>query len=697
MNYLYIDFETTMTATVSLSTMVLRKYLEACRVLCVGWAVNDGPVQAARPGEEAFDAFCKFAYEKVQLDDWCIVAHNASFDVRVLTNKLELPWPKVIDCTLELAQAWTPCQPGGYSLSNLSTMWNLQYQKSEINFSTCSPEELTQYCAQDVRACRELHKEAMLRLHPKEVAVERLTQQQKEISFTLIPSDVLAAVNGFATVAQDEAILAADLLGSDGDDAFGEENGIIKSVKPHEVKRLLLDNLGFDTQSISIKKIDVEKMRQNLTAATAIRHTAEANKALSHKRRVATFVNTARVDCELTYYAAHTGRWSSRNGGKGLNLHNLPKRNPVLAKLIRQLFRLDDDVCFVRADLSNVEYRVEGWLTDCEATRKQFTENLFSDPYSIFWHLATGYMPDRSTAIGKACRQLAKNCVLGLGFLMGLQRWINELLLAMADTRNGLTLEMLTAVCEQNRWYPERITRYAKSAQTKLRAPWQVVIIAQETHRIFHEIHPEFSRLAHWLERATHELAQSAFPQRTIDRLYTLPVAPSRQKLDLSVDDSIQGRSVRVRLGHWPTPTILWRDLGTRDTPFGPHLTCALGGNKGWRALTKNILIENVTQSAARCALAEGMLQLKDEYPYQLSVHDEELLVVPRNREAVEKAKSALVRVLGPGNALGYEWAIAIKPSDVSISRTMYEDEEWTKTIWQRLERNDLTVFEELP
>ncbi len=696
MNYLYIDFETTMTKTVSLGKMTLRKYLASCNIICVGWAINDEVVQAARFATPEFDAFCAFANAKASDPDWCLVAHNASFDIRVLTQKLEFPWPKHIDCTLELAQAWTPCQPGGYSLSNLSKMWNLLYQKSEINFFSCSQEELLQYCSQDVRACRELHKEAMLRLHPKEIALQRLTQQQKEISFSLIPADVLAAVDGFAMVAQDEAVKAADLLGSD--DAFGDEGGIVKSVKPHEVKRLLLDNLGFDVgKSISVKKIDVEKLRQSPAAAAVLRHAGEANRSLSHKRRVSAFINALRVDCELTYYAAHTGRWSSRNGGKGLNLHNLPKRNPVLAKLIRQLFRLDDDMCFVRADLSNVEYRVEGWLTDCEATKRQFTQNLFSDPYSIFWHLATGYMPDLATAIGKACRQLAKNCVLGLGFLMGLMRWMNELMVAMSDPRNGLTLEMLSAVCEQNRWFPERITKYAKAAQTKLRAPWQVAVIAQETHRIFHEIHPEFSRLAHWLERATHELAQSAFPDRALDRLYALPIAPRREKLELSVDDSIQGRSVRVRLGHWPTPTILWRDLATRDTPFGPHLTCAMGGNKGWRALTKNILIENVTQSCARCALGEAMLQLEPEYPYQLSVHDEELLVVPRNKEEVEKAKRALCRVLGPGNSLGYEWAITIKPSDVSISKTMYEDEQWTKTIWQRLENNDLTVFAELP
>lgn len=696
MNYLYIDFETTMTKTVSLGKMTLRKYLASCDILCVGWAINDGDVQASSPSMTNWTTAIGYIATLVERDDWCIVAHNASFDVRVLTQKLGIPWPKTIDCTLELAQAWTPCQPGGYSLSNLSKMWNLLYQKSEINFATCTPEELLQYCSQDVRACRELHKEAMTRLHPKEVALQRLTQQQKEISFSLIPEDVLAAVEGFAGVAQSEAVMAADLLGSD--DAFGDEGGVVKSVKPHEVKRLLLDNLGFDVgKSISVKKIDVEKLRQSPTAAAVLRHTGEANRSLSHKRRVSTFINTPRVDCELTYYAAHTGRWSSRNGGKGLNLHNLPKRNPVLAKLIRQLFRLDDDMCFVRADLSNVEYRVEGWLTDCEATKRQFTENLFSDPYSIFWHMATGYMPDLNTAIGKACRQLAKNCVLGLGFLMGLQRWLNELLVAMSDPRNGLTLEMLNAVCEQNRWYPERITKYAKSAQTKLRAPWQVTIIAQETHRIFHEIHPEFSRLAHWLERATHELAQSAFPDRTLDRLYALPIAPSRRKLELSVDDSLQGRSVRVRLGHWPTPTILWRDLGTRDTPFGPHLTCAMGGNKGWRALTKNILIENVTQSCARNALAEGMLRLQDEYPYQLSVHDEELLIVQRDKDHVERARQALVSVFGPGNTLGYDWAITIKPSDVSISKTMYEDENWTKTIWQRLANNDLTVFAELP
>jgi hypothetical protein len=109
--------------------------------------------------------------------------------------------------------------------------------------------------------------------------------------------------------------------------------------------------------------------------------------------------------------------------------------------------------------------------------------------------------------------------------------------------------------------------------------------------------------------------------------------------------------------------------------------------SKGYRPLTKNVIIENVTQSAARNALCAGQLQLRDEgYHYQLSVHDEVLLVVPRRAEDVRRAREALLRVFGPGNSLGYEWAVVIDPSEINVSQSLYEEE----TDWNNLNLENL-------
>jgi hypothetical protein len=107
--------------------------------------------------------------------------------------------------------------------------------------------------------------------------------------------------------------------------------------------------------------------------------------------------------------------------------------------------------------------------------------------------------------------------------------------------------------------------------------------------------------------------------------------------------------------------------------------------NKGPRRVYQSIFIENITQSAARCAMVKAKLELeKRGWPVIMSVHDEILLIVPKERAAVLKARDDLADVMGPN--LGYKWAFYAKKADISISASMYEDETDSKIRWPRIE-----------
>lgn len=688
--YLYIDFETTVTKDLTLRTMTKRQYLTdpRCEVLMLGWAADDGPVQVTRPSDPGWEG----VVQRIR-DAQCIVAHNASFDVAVLVLKLGLRWPVKIHCTKELAHAWTPNQPGGYSLKNLASVWfDKDLQKLDIDLATASIEDMLSYCRQDVEVCRALHKIALTRLHPQELRIAEATMAAKEVSFIVDPRRAADAYQAFDTICRTEAAAVSAMLTSE--DMFGvEDDGAIRSVKPHILKRRLLEDLGFDAQSISLKKLNPEKLRGAPEAAAVLRHTAEANKALSHRRRVGRFRFVDRVDCELTYYAAHTGRFSSKVAvGKGLNLQNLPKRNPLIAKPIREMYRLDPELCFVRGDFANVEYRIEGWLTDCQYVLDMFLGNVNADPYIAFWLAATGQQIDKK----HPARQIAKAAVLGLGFGMGIHRWIEELLRAVADPTFGVSLDDLDRVCREQNWTMPK-DRYARAAMTKLSAPWQVAAVAYETREKFHALHAEFFRVARWLERSVARLTATANIARVLELVYEDPAAPDRNKIELGVDEWIQGRSVTVRLGGWPTPTVVWRDLAIRNTPLGPGLTYA-SGSKGYRKVTMQLLIENITQSCARNALCKGVLALNDlGYPYVLNVHDEIQPIVPRRIDAVLEARQCMIDVFGPGNTLGYDWAVLIRPGEITITQSLWEDEALCAALWRRIEAGDTTALQELP
>jgi hypothetical protein len=519
----------------------------------------------------------------------------------------------------------------------------------------------------------------------------------RELHFEIKPDAVQTAFNEFTRISNDAANEAIETLGDDGQEAFGRDGDDVKSVKPATFKVLLRDNLGFDTQSISFKKINPEKLRAHGEASKALKAAETANKALSHKRRVKVFATSTRVDTELGYFRAHTGRFSSPQPGcKGINLHNLAKRNKVIAKAIRSIFRFPDGLCAVRADLANVEYRVEGLLTGCEHTHLLFGRDLMADPYLGFGNQATGKVWTKADPI----RQVFKAAVLGLGYLMSFPRFIEELLKSLADPTFGVTLADLEKVVADQGWSAPN-TGYFKGAVTKTRAPLAVAIVAHHMRELFHRMHPEFERAARWLETTVNRAYSALDPVEAIDRAYAQPNAMDRRLVDLQWAGGLYGpgtKNLRIRCGQWYQPTVTWRDMRMMETEYGVQL-CALHQTKGHRVLTKNVMIENVVQSAARNALCEAAIKLRNMgFPYQLSVHDELMLIVPQNQNAVLEAREALLKVLGPGNDLGWGWSILINPDEINCSKTLFEVdmEKIAKGWWKNLP-TDPTMLEMLP
>lgn len=687
--YCYVDFETEVDSRrgLSLRKKTLPAYLEQARVLTVAWAVDDGPVKVARHGTDAFYEFIEeCSHQEV------FVAHHASFDARVWFLKLGLPWPKRVHCTLELAQYWTVNQPGGYGLDNLTRVWlGEEYHKGSIDFNNCTDEELDAYCAQDVEGCRALHKLALKYVPDCEFHIHEMCQRCKEVMFRVDTRRVAQAVTDFSRLADEAADDAISVLGSD--ESFGRDGASIRSVKPIALRQQLLEDLGFDVPTTSLKQLNPETLRRHAEGSRVIHAVAETNKALSHKRRVSVFSGCSTIPMELTYFAASTGRMSSRSAGRGLNLHNQPKRNKRIASIIRPMFRLPDDLCFVSVDFANVEYRIEGWLSQCQSVLEVFEKDPLADPYSAFWYQATGQTKHKGDPERDG---VAKAAVLGLGFFMSVFRWTSELLKAVSDPTFGVTSEDIFAIAADNNWSTPR-SRAAKAAVTKLRCDPRFGGLADATYDLFHRVHREYGQLTRWLLRTCQNVMSAADPHRAVELMYQDPCAPDRDRLDLWVDTEIQGRSIMVRCGRWPARTVMWRDLGVRDTLFGPGMTAMQAGNKGWRALTKNIVIENVVQSCARNGLCEAMRRFDAAgYPYIPSVHDQLMLIVPRTRERVLRARDDIIRLVGPGNDLGYGWAVLAKPGDITLSESLYEDEDVSAQQWAALEAGDESVLRHL-
>ena len=586
------------------------------------------------------------------------------------------------------------------------------------------------YNVQDVIAMREIYKLQIPRLHPREQAVALRTHHQRRHYFC-VDQDRLAELTEKLDLATLEAANNAGeyLTKEQLKEVFNRQNGSLTSVRSARLKGILnastpdqalptpkakkgkqkagltvydpseddefyknaretpLQLVDEEFTSTSLKKISPLQMARNPNAAAVLAQTSRANKMLSHKRRSGVFTGVTTVDAELGYARATTMRFSSPSCGRGLNLHNVPKHDVVIAKPVRKLFRLPDNLCFVRADLANVECRVESLLTNARVGIEMFDEtrggDINADPYIMTWKAMTGVLiKEKKSPI----RQVAKGAVLGLGFIMSATGYAKVLLNTLADKKSGVTEATLRELIISNGWkLPDNDG--VSNVMKNLGCSQIVALAAFSVQRVFNETFPEYARTAGWIVGLASEIA-SCGPghegveraKMFIDRAYTMTTAPDRNLINITaINDGLgDNTSMKVGCGFWPT-TLTWREPKNRVIDFGDRrqaLTVRKASGE-IKPFTRQLAIENVTQAAARNAMCMGVEKL-DAIGFKdvIHVHDEVLIIVERKRLDVLAARDALVTAFGPSHGMPWAWSILVKPDEITVTESLYEDED---------------------
>lgn len=711
MTPIFLDWETPVTSKVTLKKMTLRQYLTAAAELfltqgrgcCLAYAVGDVEPRVVFPqSEEAWaGALAELAGLFVR-EDHCFVSHNTSFDLRAFRYFLvtiggpAMPWPAVVRDTLDLARYAWPNLAGGFSLANLGEVLGLEQKKSEIDLGNTTDEAMGEYCRQDVRVCQEIYRRALPRVSPLKLAMVEGAGRIRSVQLRV---DGEAAKRAAERFEKATAEAAAEFMGvmaeaaPDAEDLFGRtEDGRVRSVRSIAFRRVLHDSLGFATKTTQKKKINPEVLRANPTAAKLVGAAAAANKSLWYARSARTTTGTE-TDLELAPGAAHTARWSAPSIGRGFNMHNLPKRSPVAREALRPILCHTEGMCWVSADLANVEYRLSNWLAGTEHTERIFAGNPLTDPYVAFWTGATS----QQIAKSDPARKLAKEAVLGLSYLMAYPRWLGIMQGVVADPEMKVTLGMITEIATKQRWRWETLPEKAQQAGRDAGAPDALATVAWFVHAGFHRVHPNLRRLAEWIMNTVTMVAfapTSDAARRIIDGRYQLPNSPERDRLDVVVEQGEPlGRSVRFRCGGADAPTVTYRDV--RPTPRGTFEACF--GLKGWRDLFPSLVIENVTQSCAWAGLAEIKRRLHQRgWPLVYSIHDAPMIVTPRTKAAIMKARQDLIEVAGPGNDLGYGPSVVINPEEITVHQSMLEDEKHSQRIFAAIAAGDEAKADEL-
>lgn len=764
---IFVDVETTKTDEISIKKMTFREYLARAELLSLAIAVGDTRPRIyfspTLPGVQAQAKIITPAViqaMRVLAEDpnnvW--VGYNMAFDSRVLVEKCHLPYPKNVWCAMEGAMAAWPELPGGYSLDNCSCRLGLppEKRKFKINLDELGrlKEKLSTgrivetvklrddvqaefkavfqlnglefpdmidlmtfnmilefYNVQDVVSLQEIYYRQIGRLPEREQNTALRTHQQRRHLLRVEPERLENLIEKL-----DEAAYAAEmdaqeyLTEEQSRDIFNRDSGALTSLRYlrlRDVINTMQDDPTDDFTSTSLKKLSPVQLARNPTVSAVLEQTTRVGKMLSHKRRSAIFKGVSDVYCELGYARAHTMRFSSPSFAKGLNLHNIPKRDVVIAKPIRQCYMAPSGKVFVRGDLANVEYRVVGFLTECKTVFEMFLHDVFVDPYCATWKAMVGIQINKKDP----ARQIAKQAVLALGFCMSPTGFAKVLLRAISDKL--VTLDDIKAVAAANNWPPPPSYLFSRIIKN-LGCSALIATVAYHIHRLFNLAHPEFAQTAEWLVKTVGRVAACApgsigiaEAERWLDYSYSLPLAPNRDKIGLEIDHyPFEGKpTIRVRCGYWPA-TVCWREPEMRCIAgFGEQRGAALTIRKAnglHKNFTPQLAIENVTQAAARNALCEGLEQLaKLGYSDVIHIHDEAFLIVDKNRASVLHAREALLKVFGPGHTLSCGWAALVKPKEISVTESMWEEEadfDPTKgNRWGRIEQNEPDCLENLP
>jgi DNA polymerase len=443
------DIETC--SAVNLAEVGAHRYAvdKSTKIRCVGYAVDNGPVQIWTPGEPIPQPF----FDAANNPDWTVVAHHAQFESAIERHILapHYGWPLVpIErhrCTM--AAALAAALPG--KLENVAAALELTHQKdkagqrlmlrlSRIGYVPTAEElqRLYDYCRRDVEIERELHH----KLPPLSADEQKLWELDARINARGFYVDLQLAEATRKIVHEEEKAINAEIAEL--------TNGKITSI--HEVAKITahLQELGYDVTDLTKKSVSAllaQEPEGDGKRLLELRQQGAQAAARKLDSLIASIDADQRLRDTLKYHVASTGRWA----GRGAQPQNLKKpktknidvavdaiRNGDLERLRRigAPLAIAGDVSrnmiiappghvLIGADFSAIESRGLAWLageTWKLDTYRQFDEtgDPKLEPYCVTASkiLRRGVTPEDESA-----RAVGKVCDLAFGFGGGLGAW----------------------------------------------------------------------------------------------------------------------------------------------------------------------------------------------------------------------------------------------------------------------------------
>jgi DNA polymerase len=331
-----------------------------------------------------------------------------------------------------------------------------------------------------------------------------------------------------------------------------------------------------------------------------------------------------RLNVLLSYYGAHTGRWS---GDNSVNFQNFPsegrapnKEAEAQARALRECVKPPKGMVLVAVDASQIEARVLAWLADEPALVEAFAKG--EDIYSQFASSIVKKPVRKAKAtddpdtkrFNDFWRMVGKVAILGLGYGMGVAKFMSTGAFRSAMASG----ELSPAICG-------RIVHAYRNTYRAVPALWRCLDSA--FHAAMYGSKVKVGPVTFYRPEPKHICVR--LPSGRVLHYWNCRLQKAATTRREYVDSegekqSFEGQDHELVYGK-----------------EGKKADGSLAGTKVYGGL----LTENICQAIARDVLAVAILRLERQgIPVVMTVHDEVIAVVPEAEG--EKATAAAIKAL---------------------------------------------------
>jgi DNA polymerase len=570
---------------------------------CIKDLDDDGPAVWVR-GNELVRWFAAIDWSRT-----AVLAHNAQFDVSILA------WvygchPAFIFDTLSMARALRGVEVGN-SLMKLAEDFELPPKGKAVHSTDGVQElswdmemELADYCKHDVFLCEEVFRRLVEGYPASELRLIDMTLKMYTQPKLVLDKEMLALE------IEDERISREALL-----EKLGVDDAALASNPKFAA---LLATLGCQVpyktskttgkQALALAKNDAlfqallhgenKDVKLLCEARLRVKSTTERTRA----QRFLDIAHRGTLPVPLSYYGASTGRWTASKGS-AINMQNL-KRGSFLRKAIMA----PDGYVVVAGDLSQIEPRVLGWLSDYEDLLEIFRSG--QDAYSMFGRQMFN-IPDLTKDTHPDLRQSAKSALLGCGYGLGWASFAAQLLVGFLgappvryDMAFAKKLGVTKDYVDQFLAWPDNVMKLEAIPHTCTMKELLIHCVAAK--KIIDIYRSTAYPVVGFWEMCTSLLESSLYGGKEF--AYKCLIF-RKEEIELPNGMKLLYPNLRIQ-----------KDArGRNQYVYGADDTKLYAGK----------ITNNVTQALARIVMTDGMLRIAKRYPVVGTVHDEAWALAP--------------------------------------------------------------------